>query len=292
VSGPTPEPAPPPPCYRHPEKAAPVLCARCDRPICTDCMVSASVGWQCPECTSSGAKKSRHVPAFTRTSRGHSGVVGSTNPTPLVLTIIGINVVIFFLERFGNDTAVINKYALQPIDVHYQHQYYRAFTAMFLHANFQHILFNMIALLIVGPAVEVLLGKARFLVLYLLAGLAGSVASYLLSPAYIFGLGASGAIMGVMGAYVVIGLRRRLPIASVVALLVLNLLIGFSGSIDWRAHLGGLAVGALLAFVYDYAGDLRDRTTGLVLTVSTSVVVLVVLGLLLTGVAPGHVNLS
>jgi membrane associated rhomboid family serine protease len=269
-----------------------VLCARCDRPICTDCMVSASVGWQCPECTSSGAKKSRHVPAFTRTSRGHSGVVGSTNPTPLVLTIIGINVVIFFLERFGNDTAVINKYALQPIDVHYQHQYYRAFTAMFLHANFQHILFNMIALLIVGPAVEVLLGKARFLVLYLLAGLAGSVASYLLSPAYIFGLGASGAIMGVMGAYVVIGLRRRLPIASVVALLVLNLLIGFSGSIDWRAHLGGLAVGALLAFVYDYAGDVRDRTTGLVLTVSTSVVVLVVLGLLLTGVAPGHVNLS
>jgi membrane associated rhomboid family serine protease len=292
VSGPTPEPAPPPPCYRHPEKAASVLCARCDRPICTDCMVSASVGWQCPECTSSGAKTSRHVPAFTRTSRGHSGAVGSTNPTPLVLTIIGINVVVFFLERFGNDTAVISKYALQPIDVHYQHQYYRAFTAMFLHANFQHILFNMIALLIVGPAVEVLLGKARFLVLYLLAGLAGSVASYLLSPAYIFGLGASGAIMGVMGAYVVIGLRRRLPIASVVALLILNLLIGFSGSIDWRAHLGGLAIGALLAFVYDYAGDLRDRTTGMVLTVGASVVVLVVLGLLLTGVAPGHVNLS
>ena len=156
--------------------------------------------------------------------------MGSTNPTPLVLTIIGINVVVFFLERFGNDRYVIDKYALQPFAVHYQHQYYRAFTAMFLHANFQHILFNMIALLIVGPAVEVLLGKARFLVLYLLAGFAGSVASYLLSPANILGLGASGAIMGVMGAYVVIGLRRRLPIAAVVALLVLNLLIGFSGS--------------------------------------------------------------
>jgi membrane associated rhomboid family serine protease len=255
-------------------------------------MVSAAVGWQCPECTSAGAKKSRQVPAFTHTSRGRTGVVGSTNPTPLVLTIIGINVVVFFLERFGNDRYVIDKYALQPFAVHYQHQYYRAFTAMFLHANFQHILFNMIALLIVGPAVEVLLGKTRFLVLYLLAGLAGSVASYLLSPANILGLGASGAIMGVMGAYVVIGLRRRLPIAAVVALLVLNLLIGFSGSIDWRAHLGGLAVGALLAFVYDYAGDRRDRTTAMALTVGASVVVLVVLGLLLTGVAPGHVNLS
>jgi membrane associated rhomboid family serine protease len=255
-------------------------------------MVSASVGWQCPECTSEGAKRSRHVPAFTRTGPGRTGVVGATNPTPLVLGLIAANVVVFFLERFGNDAYVIDKYALQPHAMHYLHQYYRAFTAMFLHANVQHILFNMIALLIVGPAVEVLLGKARFLALYLLAGLAGSVASYLLSPANILGLGASGAIMGVMGAYVVIGLRRRLPIASVVALLVLNLLIGFTGSIDWRAHLGGLAVGALLAFVYDYAGDLRDRTTALVLTVGSSVVVFVVLGLLLTGVAPGHVNLS
>ncbi|HEX4161271.1 MAG TPA: rhomboid family intramembrane serine protease [Acidimicrobiales bacterium] len=209
-----------------------------------------------------------------------------------MLTIIGINVVVFFLERFGHDTYVISKYALQPIDVHYQHQYYRAFTAMFLHANFQHILFNMIALLIVGPAVEVLLGRTRFLLLYLLAGLAGSVASYLLSPAYIFGLGASGAIMGLMGAYVVIGLRRRLPIAPVVLLLGLNLIIGFTGGIDWRAHLGGLAVGALLAFVYDYAGDRRDRTTSLVLAVGASVAVFVVLGILLTGVAPGHVNLS
>jgi membrane associated rhomboid family serine protease len=209
-----------------------------------------------------------------------------------VLTIIGVNVVVFFLERFGNDTYVVSKYALQPLDVHLLHQYYRPFTAMFLHANFQHIFFNMIALLIVGPAVEVLLGKARFLALYLLAGLGGSVASYLLSPANIYGLGASGAIMGVMGAYVVIGLRRRLPIASVVALLVLNLLIGFTGTIDWRAHLGGLAVGALLAFVYDYAGDLRDRTAALVLTVGSSVAVLIILGLLLTRVAPGHVNLS
>lgn len=218
--------------------------------------------------------------------------MGSTNPTPLVLTIIGVNVVVFFIERFGTSRSVIDKYALQPYAMHYLHQYYRAFTAMFLHANIEHILFNMIALLIVGPAVEVLLGKTRFVVLYLLAGLAGSVASYLLSPAYILGLGASGAIMGVMGAYIVIGLRRRLPVSAVVLLVGLNLLIGFSGGIDWRAHLGGLAVGALLGFVYDYAGSRRDRTTGMVLTVGTSVAVFVVLGLLLTGVAPGHVNLS
>jgi membrane associated rhomboid family serine protease len=138
----------------------------------------------------------------------------------------------------------------------------------------------------------VLLGRVRFLALYLIAGLAGSVASYLLSPANIYGLGASGAIMGLLGAYIVIGLRRRLPVAPVVALLVLNLIIGFTGTIDWRAHLGGLAFGALVALVYDYAGGLRDRTTGLVLSVGATVGALAVLGLLLTGVAPGHVNLS
>jgi membrane associated rhomboid family serine protease len=255
-------------------------------------MVSAAVGWQCPTCTSEGAKRSRQVPAFTHTSPGRTGVVGSTNPTPLVLVIIAANVVVFFLERFGNDAAVINKYALQPLAMHFNHQYYRAFTAMFLHANFQHIIFNMIALVIVGPALEVQLGKTRFLALYLIAGLGGSVASYLLSPANILGLGASGAIMGVLGAYIVIGLRRRLPVAPVVALLVLNLIIGFTGDIDWRAHLGGVTIGALLALAYDYAGGLRDRAAGLTLTVGASVVTLAVLALLLTGVAPGHVNWS
>jgi membrane associated rhomboid family serine protease len=150
----------------------------------------------------------------------------------------------------------------------------------------------MLALLIVGPAVEVQLGKVRFLSLYLIAGLGGSVASYLLSPFNELGLGASGAIMGVMGAYVVLGLRRRLPIAPVVGLIVLNLAIGFSGNIDWRAHLGGLAVGSLLAFVYDAAGRLRDRGQGLLLTVGVSVAVLGVLVLLLTSVTPGQVNLS
>lgn len=285
------EPAPPPACYRHPERAASVLCAHCDRPICTDCMLAASVGWQCPPCTAEGAKRSRQVPAFTHTGPGRTGVVGSTNPTPVVLAIIAANVVVFVLEDFGRSGSVIQRYALEPDLVH-GGQYYRAFTAMWLHASFLHIFFNMIALLIVGPAVEVLLGKVRFLSLYLIAGLGGSVGSYLLGPRAELGLGASGAIMGVLGAYIVIGLRRRLPVAPVVGLLVLNVLIGFSGSIDWRAHLGGLAVGCVLAALYDYAGGLRDRSVELVLTIGGSAAVLGLLALLLASVAPGHVNLS
>ncbi len=173
MSSSDPEPAPLPPCYRHPDRAASVLCAHCDQPICTDCMVQAPVGWQCPPCTSEGAKRSRHVPAFTHTSRGRTGVVGSTNPTPVVLAIIAVNVVVFFLERFGTNLSFVDRYADEPDLVHFQHQYYRAFTAMWLHANFLHIFFNMVALLIVGSALEVLLGKLRFLALYLIAGLGG-----------------------------------------------------------------------------------------------------------------------
>jgi membrane associated rhomboid family serine protease len=289
---PQPQPAAPPPCYRHPDRAASVLCAHCDRPICTDCMNEATVGWQCSECISGGAKRSRQVPAFTHTSRGRTGVVGSTNPTPIVLIIIAVNVVVFFLEGFGTNASVVDRYAMFPDGVHFFHQYYRAFTAMWLHASFAHIFFNMIALLIVGPAVEVLLGKARFLVLYLLAGLGGSVCSYILSQPNVAGIGASGAIMGVLGAYVVVGLRRRLPVAPVVGLLVLNFAIGFTGNIDWRAHLGGLVVGCVLALLYDYAGDLRDRHTALVLTVGGSVAVLALLALLITSIAPGHFDLS
>jgi len=291
-SSPASQPASPPACYRHPDRRSSVVCARCDQPICTDCMIEAPVGWQCPACTKDGAKHSRQVPAFTRTRPGRTGVVGSTNPTPLVLTIIAVDVVVFFLERFGNDTAVVNRYAMWPAAVHHQNEYYRAFTAMFLHLNFQHILFNMIVLLIVGPAAEVLLGKVRFLALYLIAGFGGSVASYLLGTPNELGIGASGAIMGVLGAYVVIGLRRRLPVAPIVVLLVVNFAIGFWGNIDWRAHAGGLVTGALLALVYDYAGGLRDQTADLAVTVGASAVVVALLALVLTTVAPGHVNLS
>jgi membrane associated rhomboid family serine protease len=294
-SGLEPQPPPPiapPPCYRHPEKAASVLCGHCNRPICTDCMHAAPVGWQCPECTSEGAKRSRLVPAFTHTSRNRTGVVGATNPTPIVLGIIAINVVVFFLEGFGTKESFVDRYVLWPYGVHVLHQYYRAFTAMWLHASFTHIFYNMITLLIVGPALEVLLGKARFLTLYVLAGLGGSVCTYILGPYNEGGLGASGAIMGVLAAYIVVGLRRRLPVAPVVILLVINFALGFTGNTDWRAHLGGVIVGSLLALVYEYAGELRDQKTALVLTVGGSVAMLAVLALLITSVAPGHFNLN
>jgi membrane associated rhomboid family serine protease len=279
------------PCYRHAAKVASVVCARCDRPICTECMIQAPVGWQCPECVRQGAKKSRVSRPLANRNPGHRSAVGSTNPTPVVIGLIVLNVVTFVATGLGRSSRV-DRFALQPINIHYFHQYYRLFTAMFLHANLLHIAGNMIALLMVGPAVEAMLGRGRFLALYLIGGLGGSVCSYLLGQANEFGVGASGAIFGVMGAYVVLARRRRVPMGPVVALIAINLVIGFTGHIDYRAHIGGLITAALVALVYDVATNLRHRAQGLALTVGFSVVVLVMLALLVVGITPGHVNLA
>ena len=150
----------------------------------------------------------------------------------------------------------------------------------------------MLTLLIVGPAVEVMLGKIRFLVLYLLAGLGGNVLAYLIVPGNQVGAGASGAIFGVLGAYVVLARLRQKPMGPVLALIVINLVIGFTGNIEWQAHVGGLLIGAALAFAFQYASTLRDRTQEIAVTVGASILTLALLVLLLGSIAPGHVNVT
>ncbi len=133
-----------------------------------------------------------------------------------------------------------------PEAVHHG-QWYRLLTAAFLHANIEHIFFNMVILAIVGSPVEAEVGKVRFLVIYLISAFGGSVASYLLSNANVLGLGASGAIFGVMGSYFVLARRRGWDVATIAALIVIELAIGFgSSTIDWRAHLGGVITGAVV----------------------------------------------
>jgi len=279
-----------PPCVNHPDRPASAACAHCDKPICTECMQQAPVGWQCPECIAAGAKRTRVIRPFAGSGPGsgsRTGIVGSTNPTPVVLGLVAVNVVVFVVSGFGK-ASVVDRFGGLSHQVHQSDQYYRFFTSMFLHLNVLHIASNMITLLIVGPAVEVMLGRARFLSLYLVAGLGGSAASYLFSPGNSVGAGASGAIFGVMGAYVVLAHKRRYPLAPVLALIVINLVIGFSGSIDWRDHLGGLVVGVVLALAYDYTANLRPASRSVGLTVGVTVAVLAVLVVVVAAVPPGH----
>jgi rhomboid protease GluP len=131
--------------------------------------------------------------------------------------------------------------------------YWRLLTATFLHANLIHIFFNGYALFALGPEAERIYGTRRFLALYVLAGLAGSLASYMMSPA--ISVGASGAIFGLIGGLGVfyylnraaLGAFGRAQVQNIVAIAMINLFIGFAnqGTIDNWGHLGGLTGGAL-----------------------------------------------
>jgi len=273
VSTPDPIGAPPqvPVCYRHPERETYIRCAHCDRPICPDCMTSASVGFQCPECVAEGAAA---VPA----TRTRFGGVAISRPY-VTLTLIGINVVVFGWEFLAGVDTVASNWGMWPVGVALDNEYYRLFTATFLHENLLHIGFNMLVLWMLGPQLEVLLGHVRFTVLYLVAGLGGSVASFWFSSPNVVGIGASGAIFGLMGAYVVVGRALRADISQVLGLIAINVVIGFvGGGIDWRAHLGGLVTGALVAAIFAYA----PTTQRVLWQVVGVVVVVVALGVLIT----------
>jgi len=273
VSTPDPIGAPPqvPVCYRHPDRETYIRCGHCDRPICPDCMTSASVGFQCPECVAEGAAA---VPA----TRTRFGGVAISRPY-VTLTLIGINVVVFGWEYLAGVDTVASNWGMWPVGVALDNEYYRLFTATFLHENLLHIGFNMLVLWMLGPQLEALLGHVRFTVLYLVAGLGGSVASFWFSSPNIVGIGASGAIFGLMGAYVVVGRALRADISQVLGLIAINVVIGFvGGGIDWRAHLGGLVTGALVAAIFAYA----PTTQRVLWQVVGVVVVVVALGVLIT----------
>lgn len=175
--------------------------------------------------------------------------------------LFGIIIVVYIAE-------VVLSRSLEPtLDVLYQlgakwnpdikaGAYWRLLTAMFLHGGVLHILFNGFSLFSIGPMVERFFGTTRFLGLYFISGLAGSVASYAFSPN--LSVGASGAIFGLVGGlaaffYVsrkTFGEMARQQLGSLITVIMLNLFIGFSGgNIDNFAHMGGLVGGALLGWL-------------------------------------------
>jgi membrane associated rhomboid family serine protease len=208
----------------------------------------------------------------------------------MVAALIVVNVVVYLYQR--SHLAFEEKYALTPFYVHYGHRWYELITSAFLHENVTHILLNMVSLAIIGPAVEREMGRVRFLLLYMLAAVGGSIGYYLLAPLNQPAVGASGAIFGLLGAYFVIARMRGWPTQQVLALLVINLLYSFSGGIAWQAHLGGLVVGALGALGLMWAPRRAGRpseTAQLVQGLAVAVAGAVLLGVL-AQLPPGHVS--
>lgn len=243
MSEPTPAPGSLPACPRHPDQATGVRCTRCQRPICGECMVPAPVGFQCPECVAAASTSTRQV----TTPAG-----GTPISRPYVTyTLIGITAAIFLLQFGVGINEVANDWGMWPVGISVGGQWWRLLTAAFLHGSFLHIAFNMYVLFALGPTLERILGHGRYLTLYVLAALGGGVASYVFSDLRTVSVGASGAIFGLMGALIVAGRRLRYDITQVVILLGINVVIGFiSAGVDWRAHLGGLITGAVVAAIF------------------------------------------
>ncbi|MGS2644295.1 rhomboid family intramembrane serine protease [Streptosporangium sp. LJ11] len=241
-----------PTCYRHPGRETYVRCQRCDRPICPDCMRDAAVGFQCPECVAEGNKGMR---------RAQSVFGGGVIAKPYVTwTLLGVNIVMF-LAQMASNGRVTAELAMWVFGIAVDSDYYRLITSAFLHRDYLHIGLNMWALFMVGPYLEQAFGHVRFLALYFLGALGGSVLGYWFDPINVASLGASGAIFGLFGAIFVVSRRLRLDLRPIIVLLVINLVITFIPglNISWTAHVGGLVTGVIVSAVLAY-GPKASRT--------------------------------
>lgn len=237
-------------CYRHPERATRLSCTECGRPICVECSRDAAVGQKCPECAAPIGRgrviQARNIRQMDRTT------------TPVTYSLIVINAAIFligFINEEARREIFVNASQFRPLIE--EGEIWRPFTAMFLHANITHILFNMWALYLFGPSLERRFGSLSFAVLYLASGLGGASMYHAvgrIEPA----VGASGAIFGLFGALLAATYRQRHTVAgrAVFSQLMLLLLINLSlpfiiANIAWEAHVGGLVAGASIAFAWD-----------------------------------------
>ncbi|MFR9798351.1 rhomboid family intramembrane serine protease [Streptomyces sp. MS06] len=248
-----------PGCYRHPDRETGIRCTRCDRPICPECMVNASVGFQCPDCAR-GADGGGPAPSASRPRTIAGGVV-SDDPRLVTKILIGINVAVFIALQIRpslvDRLVLIGQWPPAPFRATEgvaEGEWYRLLTSMFAHQAVWHIAFNMLALWWLGGPLEAALGRVRYLVLYFVSGLAGGALTYLLAGPGSASLGASGAIFGLFGATAVLVRRLRYDMRPIVALLVINLIFTFSwGNIAWQAHIGGLVAGVVMGYAMVHA---------------------------------------
>lgn len=289
------------PCYRHPDRPTYIRCQRCGRPICGDCMISASVGFQCPECVATGARQ-------TRQNDGPYGGRRSANPRLTTIVLIALNALVWVAITLtgGAFSRLVDALSLLPVgrclsasDVN---SYYpqvgaqacrlmgdgswqpgvadgavwQLLTNAFTHVEVLHIGMNMLALWFLGPSLEAALGRVRFLAVYLLSALAGSLGVLWLASPDTTTLGASGAVFGLIGALLVLAHKVRGDVRTVLIWLGINVVYTFigPGSISWQGHLGGLLGGLATAVILVYAPKPNRPRTQLLALIGLGLVLL------------------
>ncbi len=215
-------------------------------------MIPASVGFQCPECVREGN-------ASVRAPRRGSGLrMAGRRWGAVTLTLIAANVVMFLVTAVSAATVgnspmdnarspVFAALSQWPYGVTLFGEWWRVFTAAFLHIGPVHLAMNMLALLLFGSELERQLGRWRFLALYVLSALGGAAAIQLLGDPRVPVAGASAAIYGLLGALGVLMLASRQDLRGLLTLLAINVFISFLPGVSLLGHLGGLVAGALTA---------------------------------------------
>ncbi|MFL6159998.1 MAG: rhomboid family intramembrane serine protease [Marmoricola sp.] len=253
-------------------------------------MNSAAVGFQCPSCLKEGAKS-------VRTARLPYGGVRVANATLVTLVLIGLNVAVWLLIQAdgGSSSKIVDKLALIPDftvsssdgTVNGAHlasgvahgSWWQVVTSAFTHVTLIHVALNMIALYFLGPPLEQVLGRLRFITLYGVSALTGSASVMLFANQYGATVGASGAIFGLFGALAIVTLKVGGDFRNVLMLIGLNLAFTFTvPGISWQGHLGGLLGGTLVAVGMVYAPKERRAwvqfgVAGLVLVVALALIV-------------------
>lgn len=273
-------------CYRHPDRQSFVLCQRCMRTICPECQTQAAVGVICPECMS--AERKNRTPAQKRAQRrwrgSSGGAIAMTQSGRPVITYALLAVTSFIgllqlIPGIGDQLTSQLLFAapyLYPDLSSFPFEPWRLLSALFVHGNFIHLALNMLALWMLGQSVEPLLGRARFLALYLICGFGGSVMVAVLAPTTAT-VGASGAIFGLMAALLIVGRHIGANVTGLLVILGINFALGFFiGRIAWQAHLGGAIIGALIAFIYVKTKRPEQRTLQALLLGGVVVVLIVV----------------
>ena len=277
AGGPPGYPAPLPVCARHPDRATGLACTRCGRPACPECLRPAAVGAQCVDCVREGNRGVRRWRTVAGARPGRR---------PLVVPIlILLNAVVFAAtavqaRSIGSnfDSALFDAWALEPGEVR-DGEWWRLVTAGFLHIGPIHLLFNMLALWVLGRDLETVLGRGRFLALYVISLLGGAAAVMLFYGPSASVAGASGAVFGLMGGLAVVLRRLRVPVGQVIGLIVVNVVISvIIPGISLIGHLGGLVVGAAATAALVYAPP--NRNQGRVQVVLLGVLTLLVLAVI------------
>ena len=246
-------------------------------------MRSASVGQQCVDCVGEGARSTRQA----RTTFGGRPTANAAVTWALVAINVALYLVIWARPALLSNLDMLGYASYSATGQLHgvaAGEWYRLITSAFLApatglsgAGFLDILFNMWALIFVGPSLEGLLGRARFLAVYLVSAVGGGVLYYFLAPPNYPAVGASGAIFGLFGAWFVVSRRLRLDTRGIVVLIAINLALSFffHNVIAWQDHIGGLLTGALLTAAYAYAPRKNRAVIQVVATVAVVALIVV-----------------